>query len=311
MPTTSASYSGFVDGDTPADLSAPPPVSRAPPVRHRWARTPARVRSSRLQVQYRLRRRHDHSEPGHPYDHRVEWESNLRGLLPTISAQYSGFVDGDTPVDLTSLPPASRAPPVRHRWWATTSARARGRSTPTTTSSTSTARPRRPGNAHHHRLEREPGLRGPGADHLGRYLGFVDGDTPADLTSLPPASRAPPARHRSGTYTSSCSGAANPTTSSTMSMAVPRSLNTSCQRSPSPPRARARPSGLVPTVSAGYAASSTATPRPTSRRCPRASRAPPVRHRCWAPTPARAQERSTPTTTSSTSTARPRWTRLP
>ena len=28
----------------------------------------------------------------------------LGGLVPTISAEYSGFVDGDTPADLTSLP---------------------------------------------------------------------------------------------------------------------------------------------------------------------------------------------------------------
>ena len=92
---------GFVNGDTPASLTTQPTcsttaTSSSPVV---GLAVPVVVqRRGRPQLRHQLRRRLGDGQPGAADDHRLEPDHDLRRSVPTITAGYSGFVNGDTAV---------------------------------------------------------------------------------------------------------------------------------------------------------------------------------------------------------------------
>ena len=106
MATISPQYSGFVAGDTPADLTTLPTcipgTTALSPVLGSYTSscagrstptTPSTMSTARPTV-----------NPGPLTITASNGSQTFGGLVPTISPQYSGFVAGDTPADLTALP---------------------------------------------------------------------------------------------------------------------------------------------------------------------------------------------------------------
>ena len=213
LPTLTASYSGFVNGDTSASLTTQPtlthdghrrqPLSRAAPTPSPpAARSTPTTRSA--------------TSPGPTVttgaadDHRQQPDQGLRRALPTLTASYSGFVNGDTSASLTTQPTLEhdrhRQQPVAGSPYSIT---ASGAVDTTTRSATSPAAHRHPGAADDHRRQPDQGLRRSAADADRQLLGLRQRrhlgqpDHPATLTTTATASS-----HVAGSpYTITASGA--------------------------------------------------------------------------------------------------------
>ena len=186
LPTLTASYSGFVNGDT-ASLTTQPTVSTtataASHVRATRTITPAgRWAPTTRSATWPGRSRY----PGGPDRHGRRQDQGLRRGMPTLTVSYSGFVNGDTAASLTTQPTLTttataasrRAARTRSRpavrWTATTrSATSAGPLTVTTVALTITA-------------NNQTKAYGAALPTLTvSYSGFVNGDTAASLTTQP------------------------------------------------------------------------------------------------------------------------------
>ena len=212
-PTISAQYSGFVNGDTPADLTTLPTCVSG-------------TTSSSLVGSY-TSSCSGAVDPGYTI-HYVNGTTTVNlatltitatngfqafgGLLAIISAQYSGFVNGDTPADLTTLPtciPGTTGSSPVGRYTSSCSGASdpnytivyvNGTTTvgPATLTLTITA------------TDGSQTFGGLLPTTSAHYSGFVNGDTPADLTTLPTCVSGTSSSSPVGSYTSSCSGASDP-----------------------------------------------------------------------------------------------------
>ena len=106
LPTLTASYTGFVNGDTPASLtrsprSAPPPPRPATSA----AYTITASGAADLGLHDPLRGRHAHRHVRELDDHGRQPDQGLRrGVADAHRVSYSGFVNGDTAASLTTQP---------------------------------------------------------------------------------------------------------------------------------------------------------------------------------------------------------------
>ena len=211
LPTLTASYSGFVNGDTSSSLTTQPTVTTTA--------TAKQLGRHLLDHSERRRRSELHDQLCGGYadrdycridDHREQPEQGLRRALPTLTASYSGFVNGDTSSNLTTQP---------------------------TVTTTATAKSG-VGIVHDHgerrqRSELHDQLCGGNADdHAAAltitannqsklygaalptltvsYSGFVNGDTSSSLTTQPTVTTTATAKSSVGTYSITASGASDP-----------------------------------------------------------------------------------------------------
>ncbi len=255
VPTISAEYSGFVNGDTTADLTTLPicvsGTTRSSPVG-----TYTSSCSGAVDPKYNI----VYVDGTTAVDLATltitasNGSQTFGGLLPTISAQYSGFVDGDTPVDLTSLPTCvsgtTNSSPVVGNYLSSCAGAVDPNYTIDYVDGTTTVNPATLTITASSESQIFGGLV---PTISAEYLGFADFDTPADLTSLPTCVSGTTGSSPVGTYTSSCSGAAEPNYiidyvdgSTTV---TPHFLPTLTITASNGSQAFG---GLVPTVTAGY-----------------------------------------------------------
>ena len=214
VPTIAPQYAGFVDGDTPADLTTLPTC------------VPGTTSSSPVVGNY-LSSSAGAVDPNYTIDY-VEGTTTVDpapltitanngsqtfgGLVPTISPQYAGFVDDDTPADLTALPTCvpgtTRSSPVVGSYASSCSGAIDPNYTIAYVEGTTTVIPAPLTITASNGSQTFGGL----VPIISpQYSGFVDGDTPADLTTLPTC--VPGTTSSSpvvGSYASSCSGAFDP-----------------------------------------------------------------------------------------------------
>ena len=107
LPTLTASYSGLVNGDTPASLITQPTLSdhgdgEQPCFRGPYAITASGAADPDYAISYVPG---DADGDPRPADHHGRQpEHGLRRGLPALTASYSGLVNGDTPASLTAQP---------------------------------------------------------------------------------------------------------------------------------------------------------------------------------------------------------------
>ncbi len=110
LPTFSAGYTGLVNGDTAASLTTPPSVSTTATAASNvgsYALVPAGAVDSNYTITYA-----NGALTVNPADLTITAgnASKIYGQpIPTLSASYSGFVNGDTAASLTTLPAISTA----------------------------------------------------------------------------------------------------------------------------------------------------------------------------------------------------------
>ena len=107
LPTLTASYSGFVNGDTPASLTTQPTLTTTATAASHVAGNPYPITASgAVDADYTI------SYVGGTLSVTpvlltitADKKSKAYGAeLPTLTASYSGFVNGDTPASLTTQP---------------------------------------------------------------------------------------------------------------------------------------------------------------------------------------------------------------
>ena len=211
-PTISAKYSGFVNGDTSADLTTLPTcvsgTTRSSPVG-----TYSSSCSGAVDPKYNIVYVGGTTtvNPATLTITASNGSQTFGGLLPTISAEYSGFVDGDTPIDLTSLatcvPGTTSSSPVVGNYLSSCAGAVDPNYTIDYVDGTTTVNPTTLTITASSEIQILGGLV---PTISAEYSGFVDGDSPADLTSLPTCIPGTTSSSPVGTYASSCSGAAEP-----------------------------------------------------------------------------------------------------
>ena len=251
VPTITPEYSGFVDGNTPADLTTPhcvPGTSSSSPVGTYTSSCSGAVDPNYTIVYV------DGTTTVKPSTLTITATSGIQifgGLLPTITAQYSGFVNGDTPAGLTSLPtcvPGTTSSSPVGSYTSSCSGAVDPNYTIVYVDGTTTVDPATLTITASDGSQIFGGLL---ATISAQYSGFVNGDTPADLTTLPTCVPGTTSSSPVGTYTSSCSGAVDP--NYIIDLCRRHHHGGPGQPSPSPPRMGARPSAACsPTISAQY-----------------------------------------------------------
>jgi hypothetical protein len=214
IPTISPQYSGFVNGDTPADLTAAPicvsGTTKSSPVVGTYASSCSGAVDSNYAIGYV-----DGTTAVIPALLTItagNGSQTFGGLLPSISPGYSGFVDGDTPADLTTLPACvsgtTKSSPVIGAYDSSCSGAVDPNYTIDYADGTTTVNP-----------ATLTITASSGSQIFGgllptispQYAGFVNGDTPADLTTVPTCSSGTTALSPVlGNYLSSCSEAVVP-----------------------------------------------------------------------------------------------------
>ena len=211
-PTISAEYSGFVNGDTTADLTTLPTcvsgTTRSSPVG-----TYSSSCSGAVDPKYTIVYVGGTTtvNPATLTITASNGSQTFGGLLPTISAEYSGFVHGDTPVDLTALPTCvpgtTSSSPVLGNYLSSCAGAVDPNYTIDYVDGTTTVNPATLTITASSESQIFGGLM---PTISAEYSGFVDGNTPADLTAMPTCVPGTTSSSPVGTYTSSCSGAAVP-----------------------------------------------------------------------------------------------------
>ncbi len=105
-----ASYTGFVNGDTSASLTTQPTLSTTATAASHVAGSPYthhRQRGCRFRLQHQLRGRHADRHRCLTNDHGEQPDEGYGAALPTLTASYTGFVNGDTSASLTTQPTLS------------------------------------------------------------------------------------------------------------------------------------------------------------------------------------------------------------
>ena len=107
LPTLTASYSGFVNGDTSASLTTQPTLTTTATRRQpRFGQSLQHhgQRGGRRGLHDQVRERHADGDAS-PLTITADNQTKVYGAaLPTLTASYSGFVNGDTSASLTTLP---------------------------------------------------------------------------------------------------------------------------------------------------------------------------------------------------------------
>ncbi len=211
VPTISPEYSGFVDGNTPADLTklptCVPGTSSSSPVGTYTSSCSGAV-DPKYTIIYV-----EGTTTVKPSTLTITATSGIQifgGLLPIISAQYSGFVNGDIPAGLTSLPtcvPGTTGSSPVGSYSSSCSGALDPNYTIVYVDGTTTVDP---ATLTITATDGSQILGGLLATVSAQYSGFVNGNTPADLTTLPTCVPGTTSSSPVGTYTSSCSGAVDP-----------------------------------------------------------------------------------------------------
>ena len=110
LPTLTASYTGFVNGDTTASLTTPPTVTTNATASSHVSGSPYAITASgAVDTDYSIR-----YVPGAlavtPVALTITADNQTKGYgaaLPTLTASYTGFANGDTPASLTTSPTLS------------------------------------------------------------------------------------------------------------------------------------------------------------------------------------------------------------
>lgn len=208
LPTLTASYSGFVNGDTPASLTAPPALSTAAATSH--AGSYAINVSGAVDPNYTIAyvRGTLTIQPAPLTISADNQTMTYGGTLPALTASYSGFVNGDTVASLTTPPALSTVPATSHA--GSYPINASGAVDPdytiTYAAGTLTILPA-PLTISADNQTMTYG--GPLPTLTATYNGLVNGDTPASLTAPPVLATVPVTSHV-GTYAITVSGAVDP-----------------------------------------------------------------------------------------------------
>ncbi len=214
LPVISPIYSGFVNGDSSADLTALPVcvsgTTSLSPVLGTNASSCSGAADPNYSIVYV-----DGTTTVNPATLTVTASNGIQtfgGLLSVISPIYSGFVNGDTPADLTALPtcvPGTTAlSPVLGTYASSCSGAVDPNYSIVYLDGTTTVNPATLTVTASKGIQTYGGVL---AVISPAYSGFVNGDTPADLTALPtcvPGTTA--VSPVLGNYVSSCSGAVDP-----------------------------------------------------------------------------------------------------
>ncbi|QEH32331.1 FG-GAP repeat protein [Aquisphaera giovannonii] len=212
IPSLTASYSGFVNGDTAASLTAAPTLTTAATAGSSvaggpYAITAAGAVDSNYSFTY---------VPGSltvtaaPLTITADNQSKVYGAaLPTLTASYSGLVNGDTPASLATPPTlttsATAASPVVGGPYAITAAGAIDSNYTISYVPGSLAVSAAPLTITANDQTKAYGAALPPL--TASYSGFVNGDTPASLTALPTLATAATADSPAGTYAITAAGA--------------------------------------------------------------------------------------------------------
>ncbi len=145
LPTLTASYSGFVNGDTSASLTTQPTLTTTATAASHVAGSPYAITASgAVDPDYTISYvAGTLTVTPAPLTITADNQTKVYGAaLPTLTASYTGFVNGDTPASLTTQPTltttATAASHVAGSPYA--DHRQRARRIPTTRSATSPAR---------------------------------------------------------------------------------------------------------------------------------------------------------------------------
>ena len=107
LPTLTASYSGFVNGDTAASLTTPPTLSTTATASSHVAGSPYAITASgAVDPDYTISYAAGTlTVTPAPLTITANNQTKVYGAaLPTLTASYSGFVNGDTAASLTTQP---------------------------------------------------------------------------------------------------------------------------------------------------------------------------------------------------------------
>ncbi|WP_419788742.1 MBG domain-containing protein [Mucilaginibacter sp. X4EP1] len=107
IPTLTASYSGFVNGDTPISLTTPPTITTTATAASQVAGNPYAITASgAVDANYAISYVPGTLTIGQaPLTITADNQTKAYGAaIPTLTASYSGFVNGDTPISLTTPP---------------------------------------------------------------------------------------------------------------------------------------------------------------------------------------------------------------
>ena len=214
MPTISAKYSGFEAGDTSADLTTLPTcipgTTTSSPVLGDYLSSCSGAADPNYTTNYV-----DGTTTVEPADLSITASNGSQtfgGLLPTISAKYSGFEAGDTAADLTTLPTCvpgtTSSSPVVGTYTSSCSGAVDPNYTIDYVDGSTTVDPATLTITASNGSQTFGGLV---PTISPQYSGFVNGNTTASLTTLPTC--IPGTTSLSpvlGDYLSSCSGAADP-----------------------------------------------------------------------------------------------------
>jgi subtilisin family serine protease len=214
LPTLTTSYSGFVNSDTSASLTTPPPLTTTATAASHVSGNPYSITASgAVDTDYTIS-----YAAGNltvlPVALTITADSKTMpygGLLPTLTAGYSGFVNGDTSASLTTLPTltttATAASHVSGKPYSITASGAvdsdysisyvAGTLTVTPVALTITADSKTMVYG-----QTLPGL-------TASYSGLVNSDTAASLTTAPTLTTVPATSHV-GTYSITAAGAVDP-----------------------------------------------------------------------------------------------------
>ena len=138
LPALTATYTGLVNGDTPASLTTLPTLGTVSPTSHAGA-YPITATGA-VDADYAISYVSGTLTIGQAG---LTITANSKGMtyggaLPALTATYTGLVNGDTPASLTTLPTLSTVPATSHA--APIRSPPRARLTRTTPSATSPAR---------------------------------------------------------------------------------------------------------------------------------------------------------------------------
>ncbi len=211
VATITPTYSGFVNGDSPADLTSLPTcvsgTTSSSPV-GTYASSCSGAVDPRYSIVYV-----DGTTTVNLVTLTITASSGIQifgGALPIVTPTYSGFVNGDSPADLTSLPTCvsgtTSSSPVG-TYASSCSGAVDPRYSIVYVDGTTTV------NLVTLTITASSGIQifgGALPIVTPTYSGFVNGDSPADLTSLPTCVSGTTSSSPVGTYASSCSGAVDP-----------------------------------------------------------------------------------------------------
>ena len=205
LPTLTATYTGLVNGDTPASLTALPTLGTVPATSHAGAYpiTAAGAVDADYAISYvsgtltigQAALTISADDQGMTYG----------GTLPTLTATYTGLVNGDTPASLTTLPTLGTVPATSHAgaYPITAAGAVDADYAISYVSGTLTI-----GQAALTISADDQGMTYGGTlpALTATYTGLVNGDTPASLTTLPTLGTVPATSH-AGAYPITAAGA--------------------------------------------------------------------------------------------------------